>query len=186
MELLGFLAELYHFMDLKLNQKFEIEVLCKELNIDVNKLEPLDVIRSRPMLHENNMLQQYVPEGGPDGFGDMALMGLSKRAASERFTPEAVIQALPDLGNMLQIPTAVGNVTQPQLRSIFVQAAQQAIYEIIAPVVERSVTIAAISTAELIQKDFAAESDVEKMRNCLLYTSPSPRDGLLSRMPSSA
>ena len=23
-------------------------------------------------------------------------------------------------------------------------------------------------------------------RNCLLYTSPSPRDGLLSRMPSSA
>ena len=25
-----------------------------------------------------------------------------------------------------------------------------------------------------------------KMRHCLLYTSPSPRDGLLSRMPSSA
>ena len=25
-----------------------------------------------------------------------------------------------------------------------------------------------------------------QMRNCLLYTSPSPRDGLLSRMPSSA
>ena len=24
------------------------------------------------------------------------------------------------------------------------------------------------------------------MRNCLLYTSPSPRDGLLYRMPSSA
>ena len=26
----------------------------------------------------------------------------------------------------------------------------------------------------------------EKAKNCLLYTSPSPRDGLLSRMPSSA
>ena len=26
----------------------------------------------------------------------------------------------------------------------------------------------------------------EKNRFCLLYTSPSPRDGLLSRMPSSA
>ena len=25
-----------------------------------------------------------------------------------------------------------------------------------------------------------------KVSNCLLYTSPSPRDGLLSRMPSSA
>ena len=27
---------------------------------------------------------------------------------------------------------------------------------------------------------------VEVIENCLLYTSPSPRDGLLSRMPSSA
>ena len=27
---------------------------------------------------------------------------------------------------------------------------------------------------------------IRKMGNCLLYTSPSPRDGLLSRMPSSA
>ena len=27
---------------------------------------------------------------------------------------------------------------------------------------------------------------VEQLRGCLLYTSPSPRDGLLSRMPSSA
>ena len=26
----------------------------------------------------------------------------------------------------------------------------------------------------------------ERVRTCLLYTSPSPRDGLLSRMPSSA
>ena len=28
--------------------------------------------------------------------------------------------------------------------------------------------------------------DMDGFRNCLLYTSPSPRDGLLSRMPSSA
>ena len=27
---------------------------------------------------------------------------------------------------------------------------------------------------------------VEEVNDCLLYTSPSPRDGLLSRMPSSA
>ena len=28
--------------------------------------------------------------------------------------------------------------------------------------------------------------DINHMLSCLLYTSPSPRDGLLSRMPSSA
>ena len=37
---------------------------------------------------------------------------------------------------------------------------------------------------------FSAGADLEEMRSqpevCLLYTSPSPRDGLLSRMPSSA
>ena len=27
---------------------------------------------------------------------------------------------------------------------------------------------------------------LERLKSCLLYTSPSPRDGLLSRMPSSA
>ena len=30
------------------------------------------------------------------------------------------------------------------------------------------------------------QSFLERLRDCLLYTSPSPRDGLLSRMPSSA
>ena len=32
----------------------------------------------------------------------------------------------------------------------------------------------------------AAASAVDAANSCLLYTSPSPRDGLLSRMPSSA
>ena len=31
-----------------------------------------------------------------------------------------------------------------------------------------------------------SERTVAQLRTCLLYTSPSPRDGLLSRMPSSA
>ena len=44
---------------------------------------------------------------------------------------------------------------------------------------------------ELISKKYNfKENDNEEMRRdlegCLLYTSPSPRDGLLSRMPSSA
>ena len=44
---------------------------------------------------------------------------------------------------------------------------------------------------QLIQQRMASAIDDEKARGaeavaCLLYTSPSPRDGLLSRMPSSA
>ena len=32
----------------------------------------------------------------------------------------------------------------------------------------------------------AEKAKILKLKDCLLYTSPSPRDGLLSRMPSSA
>ena len=35
-------------------------------------------------------------------------------------------------------------------------------------------------------RSFCAGGDVVKLRNCLLYTSPSPRDWTISRMPSSA
>ena len=45
----------------------------------------------------------------------------------------------------------------------------------------------------LIPKEFRQMAELESgdivklsMSSCLLYTSPSPRDGLLSRMPSSA
>ena len=51
-------------------------------------------------------------------------------------------------------------------------------------------------TIEAVQKENAARKAVLELRKqavesyddsrCLLYTSPSPRDGLLSRMPSSA
>ena len=39
-----------------------------------------------------------------------------------------------------------------------------------------------------LEKQLADNTGEEKnaSKNCLLYTSPSPRDGLLSRMPSSA
>ena len=35
-------------------------------------------------------------------------------------------------------------------------------------------------------KNMIAFDEDAKLKACLLYTSPSPRDGLLSRMPSSA
>ena len=42
------------------------------------------------------------------------------------------------------------------------------------------------SLAEGIDDGFLAPYRVHRVITCLLYTSPSPRDGLLSRMPSSA
>ena len=38
----------------------------------------------------------------------------------------------------------------------------------------------------IMEEEAIIEKEIIQSRPCLLYTSPSPRDGLLSRMPSSA
>ena len=49
-----------------------------------------------------------------------------------------------------------------------------------------SLSEAALENAQkLAELNYAASKDA-LVNTCLLYTSPSPRDGLLSRMPSSA
>ena len=49
--------------------------------------------------------------------------------------------------------------------------------------IEQLLRLAEEQATELVQ---AARSEANEIKACLLYTSPSPRDGLLSRMPSSA
>ncbi|PSN71891.1 Not1-domain-containing protein [Corynespora cassiicola Philippines] len=167
MEIIRVLMELYHFADLKLNQKFEIEVLCKGLDIDHKDILPSDSIRTRPQAEEEFMGGPIVPDG-LEGFGDLSIMNLNRthRGPSERFSSAAITAALPDFTNQLVYPPSGNSVVPPAtLKKIFLTAVQQAIQEIIAPVVERSVTIAAISTSQLISKDFAMEPDEEKMRN---------------------
>jgi CCR4-NOT transcription complex subunit 1 len=164
-EMLGVLMELYHFADLKLNQKFEIEVLCKGLDLDHKEIEPTNSIRARPQVDEE-FLGAMVTDG-MEAFGDLSIMGLNRaRGPSERFSSAAITAALPDFTNQLQYPpSGNSNVPPATLKKIFLNAVTQAIQEIIAPVVERSVTIAAISTSQLISKDFAMEQDEEKLRS---------------------
>ena len=63
---------------------------------------------------------------------------------------------------------------------------QNALPEPIGPEVLVRVTAAGLCHSDLhVQKGFMDLGQEGKL-TCLLYTSPSPRDGLLSRMPSSA
>ncbi|KAF2687332.1 Not1-domain-containing protein [Lentithecium fluviatile CBS 122367] len=164
MEILRILKELYDHTDLKLNQKFEIEVLYRDLKIEPKTLVASNCIRERPPIEEEYLGQ--IPTDGLEPFGDLSIMSLNRaRGPSERFSSAAITAALPDFTNQLQYPPSGSNVVPPaQLKKIFLTAVQQAIQEIIAPVVERSVTIAAISTAQLVNKDFAMEPDEEKLR----------------------
>mmetsp|Transcript_9541 Transcript_9541/g.13845 ORF Transcript_9541/g.13845 Transcript_9541/m.13845 type:complete len:1234 (+) Transcript_9541:3-3704(+) len=67
-------------------------------------------------------------------------------------------------GPPLPLPLAIGNLDHTTLKRSVPIAVDRAIREIIQPVVERSVTIACITTKEIVTKDFAMEGDETKMR----------------------
>lgn len=162
MDILALLMELYHFAELKLNLKFEIEVLCKDLDLDHKAIEPSTSIRDRSA-HEDGAAK--VPEG-LEGFEDMSLGGINQDIRNERLSPAAIMSTLPSLDKILVFPSSASSMVDPNiLRQIVHSAVERAIAEIITPVVERSITIASISTVQLISKDFAMEPDEEKVRH---------------------
>ena len=163
MEIISTLIELYMYFDIKLNQKFEIEVLCKEFGLTVHSIPPSTIIRNRP-LHDDEYSNSILPDG-IEGFEDMALGSINRAVRNPRFDADNMSSALPDLESLLVFPPATGSsANQARLREIVQDAVRRAISEIIAPVVERSVTIATIATSALIHKDFARESDEDRVR----------------------
>ena len=162
-DIIRVLSELYHHADIKLNQKFEIEVLCKELNISPDTYDVSTDVRTRHSREED--LGVTIMPDGIDGFEDLALGGMNRNVRNARFSPTVLAESLPDLEPLLVFPPSSGSIaSQARLRQIVQEAVQRAILEIIAPVVERSVTIASIATSNLIRKDFAREPDEERVR----------------------
>ena len=52
--------------------------------------------------------------------------------------------------------------------------------------VSESMNAQDVKPSRLEKAKFEISQMIDQLQGCLLYTSPSPRDGLLSRMPSSA
>ena len=159
-EILSLLAELYHHADIKLNLKFEVEVLCKGLEVDFKKIQPSTVIRDKTQSIEEEYLTTISEVN--DGFGDMSL-GLAR--SRTQLSQAQIASRIPDISSRLYYPAlSTPGVDIDEVNRAFANAAQSAISEIIFPVVERSVTIAAISTRELVVKDYATEPDEVKFR----------------------
>ncbi|KAJ2931428.1 hypothetical protein H1R20_g5724, partial [Candolleomyces eurysporus] len=157
MAVIGLLAELYHFADLKLNLKFEIEVLCKALEIDLDSIEPTSILRNR---------QNDTGLGPQDFAPEMEHVPLAAdQAASQAAMGAHIEPLLLTLANNVHIsPQFTPLNANPHFKRAVQLAVDRAVREIIIPVVERSVTIAGISTGELVVKDFATEINENKLR----------------------
>lgn len=196
MGLLGVFRALYAVEDLKMNIKFEVEVLCKNLGIKLDEIPPrCDALAKRipPVKERNpdfNMKSSMVtPSSAP-----------STPTPNEEPSTESNVQSAfpstPQIGGLqikhtpskdqqTAIPHLASFVTiNPNLTTLIQQAqgttlttsmsattlqrsvpiaVDRAIREIMKPVVERSVTIACITTKEIVTKDFATEGDENKM-----------------------
>ncbi|KAJ1307774.1 hypothetical protein OPQ81_001861 [Rhizoctonia solani] len=179
MAVLGLLAEFYHFAELKLNLKFEIEVLCKALDIDLDKVEAAGILRARVAaqgMGAEGSLPDFVQEGDAFGFdqhsstsaaappqgqaGD-GVQSLGGAGGGMTAQIEAIVA---NLSAMVVVSPAVGYANHPGFKRAVQVAIEGAVREIILPVVDRSVTIASISTKELVAKDYALEADEMKIR----------------------
>ncbi|KAF5018473.1 hypothetical protein F66182_9546 [Fusarium sp. NRRL 66182] len=161
MDIIHLLIELYHHAELKLNLKFEIEVLCKGLNLDHKSIEPSGEILNRPVIEEP---ADVLPPDQLDAFENLSLNGMGS-AVGAGLSPQAIAPTIPDLGPLINIPpTNEMVVSTTRLHEIVRTALSRALQDIIQPVVDRSVTIAAISTQQMIHKDFAIEPDENRVR----------------------
>ncbi|KAJ7445783.1 Not1-domain-containing protein [Mycena galericulata] len=176
MAVISLLAELYHFAELKLNLKFEIEVLCKGLEINLDTVEATSLLKNRPLADAGPPLPDYVGdiESLPiDGYASahttsdpqVLALGPGSPSDSQRAVGAHIEAILATLALHVHVSPQLTplNVNHAFKRAVTL-AVDRAVREIILPVVERSVTIAGISTRELVTKDFATEPNEEKLR----------------------
>lgn len=234
--ILALLLEIYSEKDLKLNLKFEIEMLFKHLQLELKDVKPANLLSAYTRERENNpdfavdkgsapsqvssasgsasgtatadgsslvgasatssltgasghasqlaggqagfaqpslsMSPGKPSDGGPDAASaslreEGATPG-SASLATSNFAPlfsGGLEKALPNLPAYIHISPSLQMVSERlQLKRLLPIALDRAIREIVSPVVERSCTIACMTTRELILKDFAMEPDEQRMR----------------------
>jgi CCR4-NOT transcription complex subunit 1 len=185
--LLSLLCELHGVPELKLNLKFEVEVLFRNLNINLHDVQKTTLLHNRqpdpsgPDITPKN-LSATSPGVGVAQPGDTASGGIfpgrptqpypNAQSLPEQTSEEDSKPDPPQLDTMIPNLSAYVNVNinlplfqqQQHLQRFVPVAIDRAIREIISPVVERSVTIACITTRELILKDLATEPDENNIR----------------------
>jgi CCR4-NOT transcription complex subunit 1 len=180
MGLLGVFRSVYNVEGLKMNIKFEVEVLCKNLGTRLEDIPLKDrelAKRVAPVKEKNPdfniKASSKATPATPDTSSSLkiSLDGARTQDPGDEATliPNlaAYVTVNQSLNELLQQSAQAGTLASlntAALKRAVPIAVDRAIREIISPVVERSVTIACITTKEIVTKDFAMESDENKMR----------------------
>uniref|UniRef100_A0A673XSP0 CCR4-NOT transcription complex subunit 1 n=1 Tax=Salmo trutta TaxID=8032 RepID=A0A673XSP0_SALTR len=177
MAIMNVLAELHTEHDLKLNLKFEIEVLCKNLSLDINDLKPGTLLKDKDKLKSlEEQLSAPKKEAKPPEEMLPVVTAPSTPAATTTCsatgppTPQfsyhdinvyALAGLAPHINININIPLLQAH---PQLKQCVRQSIERAVQELVHPVVDRSIKIAMTTCEQIVRKDFALDSEESRMR----------------------
>jgi CCR4-NOT transcription complex subunit 1 len=145
------LVELYKYADLKLNLKFEIEVLCKSLSLDIREIRPSSILKDRSRLIRVPQTISTSTISGP-------LSSLPDNMS---------VPLVNSLINLLQINNAPSSEYSFLLK-VLPLAVEYAIRELSFSVSERSINIAAVTGKSMISKDFSSRVDSKYIKGSAL------------------
>uniref|UniRef100_A0A669AXZ6 CCR4-NOT transcription complex subunit 1 n=1 Tax=Oreochromis niloticus TaxID=8128 RepID=A0A669AXZ6_ORENI len=191
MAIMNVLAELHQEHDLKLNLKFEIEVLCKNLSLDINELKPGNLLKDKEKL-KNLEEQLSAPKKEAKPPEEMLPVSThfvtnrrlcsicssslhpscnhhhlcNDRAPHPQFSYHDInVYALAGLAPHININVNIPLLqAHPQLKQCVRQSVERAVQELVHPVVDRSIKIAMTTCEQIIRKDFALDSEESRMR----------------------
>uniref|UniRef100_A0A8C3S0I4 CCR4-NOT transcription complex subunit 1 n=1 Tax=Chelydra serpentina TaxID=8475 RepID=A0A8C3S0I4_CHESE len=179
MAIMNVLAELHQEHDLKLNLKFEIEVLCKNLALDINELKPGNLLKDKDRL--KNLDEQLSapkkdvkqPEELPPITTTTASITPATNTTCTASVPPQPQYSYHDI-NVYSLGGLAPHITlnptiplfqaHPQLKQCVRQAIERAVQELVHPVVDRSIKIAMTTCEQIVRKDFALDSEESRMR----------------------
>ncbi|KAK2841913.1 hypothetical protein Q5P01_012113 [Channa striata] len=187
MAIMNVLAELHQEHDLKLNLKFEIEVLCKNLSLDINELKPGNLLKDKEKLKnlEEQLSAPKKEAKPPEEMLPVSTTGEFVPFAAPPSTPAATtttctttgpptpqfsyhdinVYALAGLSPHINININIPLLqAHPQLKQCVRQSVERAVQELVHPVVDRSIKIAMTTCEQIIRKDFALDSEESRMR----------------------
>ncbi|XP_051787589.1 CCR4-NOT transcription complex subunit 1 isoform X2 [Erpetoichthys calabaricus] len=186
MAIMNVLAELHQEHDLKLNLKFEIEVLCKNLSLDINDLKPGNLLKDKDKLKnldeqlsapkkEAKPAEEMLPVVTTGDFLPFAAASSTPATTTACTTTgpptpqfsyhDINVYSLAGLAPHINInPNIPLFQTHPQLKQCVRQAIERAVQELVHPVVDRSIKIAMTTCEQIVRKDFALDSEESRMR----------------------
>ncbi|KAK1424941.1 hypothetical protein QVD17_20282 [Tagetes erecta] len=167
MAILGLLVEIHAMPNLKANLTFEIEVLFKNLKVDMKGVNPTSLLKDKVRITEGNpdFSERKIVQEVKSTDRHMNQVKLPAEAAGPSYqggTSRIVYQP----------PVPASTIPEPQssfldehVLRMLPMAMNKAVDELASTVVQRSVSLASETAVELTLKEYNDESDEESIRS---------------------